>query len=424
MLDLKFICKFPERVKEVLRQRNLGQGPVEDLLSFNERRTAIICKVEELKRQRNEESKKIGELKRTGGDVSALVKAMGALRDQIKRLDEELAEIEEKLNRLLLEIPNLPHETVPVGQDAGDNRVERSWGEKPKFKYQPLSHDEIGVRLGILDFDRASKITGARFVLYKGLGARLERALINLMLELHTTEHGYLEILPPFIVNEASLIGTGQLPKFAGDLFKLEGLPYYLVPTAEVPVTNIFRGEVLEEKELPLSYTAYTPCFRSEAGSYGKDTKGLIRQHQFNKVELVKFTRPEESYSELEKLTTHAERILQLLELPYRVVSLCTGDLGFAAAKTYDLEVWLPAQDRYREISSCSNFEAFQARRGSIKFRRAGGGKLDYVHTLNGSGLAVGRTVVAILENYQQADGSVRIPKALQPYLRVGKIGF
>ncbi|MBI4042188.1 MAG: serine--tRNA ligase [Deltaproteobacteria bacterium] len=424
MLDLKFICKFPERVKEALRQRNLGPGPVDDMLSFNERRTAIIHEVEELKRQRNEESKKIGELKRRGEDVSALVKATGALGDQIKRLDENLAETDEKLNRLLLEIPNFPHETVPVGKDAGDNRVERSWGDKPKFKYQPLSHDEIGVRLGILDFDRASKITGARFVLYKGLGARLERALINFMLELHTAEHGYVELLPPFIVNEASLNATGQLPKFSGDLFKLEGLPYYLVPTAEVPVTNIFREEVLEEKELPLSYAAYTPCFRSEAGSYGKDTKGLIRQHQFNKVELVKFTKPEESYSELEKLTAHAERILQLLELPYRVVSLCTGDLGFASAKTYDLEVWLPAQNRHREISSCSNFEAFQARRGSIKFRRAGGRKLDYVHTLNGSGLAVGRTVVAILENHQQPDGSVRIPKALQSYFGAEKIGF
>jgi seryl-tRNA synthetase len=340
------------------------------------------------------------------------------LSQRIKALDDELAEIEKQLQEILLFIPNMPHESVVVGKDEKDNPVVKVWGEKPSFNFEPKPHWDIGEQLGILDFERAAKMTGARFTLYWGAGAELERALINFMLDMHTTKHGYTEVLPPFIVNSSSLIGTGQLPKFKNDLFKLEDWDYYLVPTAEVPVTNIHAGEILEEDELPKYYTAYTPCFRSEAGSYGKDTRGLIRQHQFNKVELVKIVKPEDSYSELESLLANAEAILQALGLHYRVVSLCTGDLGFAASKTYDIEVWLPGQDTYREISSCSNFEDFQARRADIRFRRKGKKKTELVHTLNGSGLAVGRTVVAILENYQQEDGSVVIPEALRPYMK------
>jgi seryl-tRNA synthetase len=342
---------------------------------------------------------------------------MRQVSQRIKELDGKLGEVEDEIHRSLLLIPNVPHESVPVGKDADDNPVVKRWGEISQFSFTPKHHWELGESLGILDFERAAKITGARFTLYWGLGARLERALINFMLDLHTTKHGYLEVLPPFMVNSSAMTGTGQLPKFKEDLFKLEDWDYYLVPTAEVPVTNIFMNEILEEKDLPLCYTAYTPCFRSEAGSYGKDTRGLIRQHQFNKVELVKFTTPEHSYDELESLLLDAEEVLQKLELPYQVVTLCTGDLGFSAAKTYDIEVWIPGQQTFREISSCSNFGDFQARRANIRYRPKGKKKIAYPYTLNGSGLAVGRTLVAIIENWQQEDGSVVIPPPLRNYM-------
>jgi len=362
-------------------------------------------------------SEQIASLKKNGADASALILQMKQVSADIKQKEKEIAGFIEELEPLLMVIPNMPHESVVVGSDETDNPVVRSWGEKRGFEFEPLAHWDIGEKLGILDFPRAAKIAGARFALYKGSGARLERALINFMLDIHTKEHGYTEILPPFMVNVASMTGTGQLPKFEEDLFKIQGWDYYLIPTAEVPVTNIHREEILQEEDLPIFYVSYTPCFRSEAGSHGKDTRGLIRQHQFNKVEMVKFTRPEDSYEELEKLTRNAEEILRRLELPYRVVSLCTGDLGFSSAKTYDLEVWLPGQGLYREISSCSDFENFQARRAKIRFKRKGARGTELVHTLNGSGLAVGRTVVAVLENYQQADGRVAIPEALKPYM-------
>jgi len=337
--------------------------------------------------------------------------------DRIKALDEELKKTDEELDAIVMTIPNIPHASVVCGKGSEDNPVVRTWGEKPAFAFTPKPHWEIGEALNILDFARGAKITGARFTLYRGLGARLERAIFNFMLDLHTAEHGYTEVLTPFMVNRQSMTGTGQLPKFEEDLFRIDKVDYFLIPTAEVPVTNIHREEILAEKELPIRYVAYSPCFRAEAGTYGKDTRGLIRQHQFNKVELVKFTRPEDSYEELEKLTLNAEEVLKRLKIPYRVVSLCTADLGFSSAKTYDLEAWLPGQDAYREISSCSNFEDFQARRASIRFRRNEGGKVEFVHTLNGSGLAVGRTLVAILENYQLHDGSIVIPEALRPYM-------
>jgi seryl-tRNA synthetase len=356
-------------------------------------------------------------MKRDNEDPSEIIAEMKTVSQKIKSLDEGLSRQEQTLHAILMGLPNLPHPSVPVGKDSEDNPVIRKVGEPPTFDFDPLPHWEIGEKLGILDFERAAKIAGARFALYVDRGARLERALINFMLDIQTKEHGYLEVLPPFMTNRASTTATGQLPKFEQDLFKLEGWDYYLVPTAEIPVTNIHQGEILDEEELPKLYAAYTPCFRSEAGSYGKDTRGLIRQHQFNKVELVKFTVPETSQEELETLLQDAETILKRLELPYQVVELCTGDLGFAAAKTYDIEVWMPGQQKYREISSCSNFEDFQARRGSIRFRRKGKKGTELVHTLNGSGLAVGRTVVAILENFQQEDGSVIIPEALRPYM-------
>jgi seryl-tRNA synthetase len=370
-----------------------------------------------MRHQRNRVNEKIAAMKKRGDDASAVIKEMKQVSSNIKDKEKDLSGFVDELNELLMVIPNLPHESVAIGKDEKDNPVIREWGKIQEMDFEPLSHWEIGERLGILDFARAAKLAGARFALYRGLGAKLERALINFMLDIHTKEHGYIEVLPPFMVNSASMTGTGQLPKFKEDLFKIEGWDYYLIPTAEVPVTNIHRDEILPEEELPIYYVAYTPCFRSEAGSYGKDTRGLIRQHQFNKVELVKFTRPEASYNELEKLTLNAEEILKRLELPYRVVSLCTGDLGFSAAKTYDLEVWLPGQNLYREISSCSNFVDFQARRAGIRFKRKGGSGTELVHTLNGSGLAVGRTLVAIIENYQQADGSVTIPEALRAYM-------
>jgi seryl-tRNA synthetase len=362
-------------------------------------------------------SDEVSKRKREGTDASELISEMKKVSQETKDLDRVVEEKERALQDFLLVIPNLPHPSVPKGTDSSENEEVRRWGEIPKFDFEPKPHWDIGEELGILDFKNGAKIAGARFTLYWDLGAKLERALINFMLDLHTREHGYREVLPPFMVNRATMTGTGQLPKFEEELFKIEGLEYFLIPTAEVPVTNIHQDEVLEESVLPLYYAAYTPCFRKEAGSYGKDTRGLIRQHQFNKVELVKFSKPESSYEELEKLLSNAEEVLKRLKLPYRVVTLCTGDLGFSASKTYDIEVWLPGQNTFKEISSCSNFEDFQARRAKIRYRVSGKSRTEYVHTLNGSGLAVGRTLVAILENYQQADGSVIIPEVLRPYL-------
>jgi seryl-tRNA synthetase len=416
MLDLKFIRTNLDRVKEMLKNR----GQDLDLSLFDtidKQRRELLGGLEPLRHRRNRVSEEIATMKKRGDDASQIISEMKRVASEIKEREKELSEIEGQLNPVLMVIPNMPHESVVIGEDEDDNLLVRTWGEISDKPFEPLSHWDLGEKLGIFDFSRASKIAGARFVLYRGAGALLERALINFMLDIHTKEHGYTEILPPFMVNSACLTGTGNLPKFKDDLFKMEGWDYYLIPTAEVPLTNIHREEILEEEALPLYYTAYTPCFRSEAGSYGKDTRGLIRQHQFNKVELVKLSHPETSYDELEKMTRDAEEILKRLKLPYRVVSLCTADLGFAAAKTYDLEVWLPGQGLYREISSCSNCEDFQARRAEIRFKKKGSGGTQLVHTLNGSGLAVGRTLVAILENYQQEDGSVVIPEALKPYM-------
>lgn len=416
MLDIKFIRQEPEKVARGLARRGLEAG-LERFLQLDGRRRSILVEAEALKNKRNQVSAEIARLKKKGEDAEELIVAMREVSDRIKELDAELRAVEEELEQELLRIPNIPHETVPDGQSDADNKTVRHWGDIPRFDFEPRPHWEIGERLGIIDFERGSKVAGARFVFYRGAGARLERALINFMLDLHTIKHGYTEIFPPYLVNSASMIGTGQLPKFAQDMFHVEGTDYYLIPTAEVPVTNLYRGEILNGEELPIYHVAYSACFRAEAGAAGRDTRGLIRQHQFNKVELVKFTRPEESYEELEKLTRDAEEVLQLLGLPYRVVVLCAGDLGFSAAKTYDLEVWLPSAGTYREISSCSNFEDFQARRADIRFRPSPNEKPRYVHTLNGSGVAVGRTVAAILENYQQEDGSVIIPKALRHYM-------
>ncbi|MFQ5442320.1 MAG: serine--tRNA ligase [Thermodesulfobacteriota bacterium] len=415
MLDIKLLRDDPAGVEARLATRGAGAG-LTGFKALDEKRRGLLKEVESLKEKRNSVSMEIGRLKKEKKDAAGLVKEMQGVSERIKELDEEVKSSEAELKGFLLDIPNLPHASVPVGKDETENAPVRSWGEPREFTFNPVEHTDIGEALGILDFKRAGKIAGARFSLLKGEGARLERALINFMLDLHTKEQDYTEVLPPFMANSASLTGTGQLPKFADDLFKIEGWDHYLIPTAEVPVTNMHAEEILDEATLPVSYTAYTPCFRKEAGSYGKDVKGLIRQHQFNKVELVKFAAPETSYDELEKLTTDAEEVLKRLGLPYRVVSLCTGDLGFSAAKTYDLEVWLPGQATYREISSCSNFEAFQARRANIRYR-PGGGKPRFVHTLNGSGLAVGRTLVAILENYQEEDGSVIVPEALRHYM-------
>jgi seryl-tRNA synthetase len=416
MLEIKFVRQNLELVQEALRKRGQGDD-LKEFLHHDSERRAILLEVEALKHRRNTVSERIAEMRRDKQDASDLIAEMKAVSEQIKSLDEQLSQHEQGLRSILMGLPNLPHPSVPVGEDAEANVIIKKVGEPPSFDFQPLPHWEIGEKLGILDFERAAKIAGTRFALYLGYGARLERALINFMLDVQTKERGYLEVLPPFMANRASTTATGQLPKFEEDLFKLEGWDYYLIPTAEVPVTNIHQGEILDEGELPKRYAAYTPCFRSEAGSYGKDTRGLIRQHQFNKVELVKFTTPETSYEELESLLSDAEIILQRLGLPYQVVVLCTGDLGFSAAKTYDIEVWVPGQQKYREISSCSNFEDFQARRGNIRFKRKGKKGTTLVHTLNGSGIAVGRTVVAILENFQQEDGSVIIPEALRPYM-------
>ncbi len=417
MLDLRFIRENSDLVKNRLALRG-GEYPIDRILELDRRRREILKELEALRAKRNELSQAVGQAKRQGREAPELVAQVKEMAGRMKTLEEELARVEKELRDSLLSIPNLPHDSVPPGNDEEDNQVVKRWGDIQPPDFQPKPHWEIGEALGILDFERAAKITGSRFVVYKGAGARLERALINFMLDLHITRHGYREILPPFIVNADSMRGTGQLPKFAEDLFKLEGWDYYLVPTAEVPVTNLHREEILPEEALPLYYTAYTPCFRAEAGSHGRDVRGIVRQHQFNKVELVKFAHPDHSYEELESLLLDAEEVLQLLGLPYRVVILCTGDLGFAASKTYDIEVWLPGQNRFCEISSCSNFEDFQARRANIRFRPSNKkGKPQFVHTLNGSGLAVGRTVVAILENYQQADGSVIVPEALRPYM-------
>ena len=416
MLEIKFVRQNLEKIETSLANR----GETADLETFKDsdaQRKSLLLEIENLRHRRNVVSEKIAAMKKNGEDADDLVIEMREVGGRIKTLELHLTENEEKINQILFGLPNLPHTSVPIGKDSSENPVLKKTGTPPDFDFEPLPHWTLGENLKILDFETASKITGARFPLYLGAGAKLERALINFMLDIHTIEHGYKEILPPFIVNRDSMTNTGQLPKFEEDLFKLEGWDYFLVPTAEVPVTNIHKGEILNEEILPILYTAYTPCFRSEAGSYGKDTRGLIRQHQFNKVELVKFSRPETSYDELETLLNNAEKILKDLGLPYQVINLCTGDLGFSAAKTYDIEVWMPAQGVYREISSCSNFESFQARRANIRFKRKGKKGTELVHTLNGSGLAVGRTLAAILENFQQADGSVIIPQALRPHM-------
>jgi seryl-tRNA synthetase len=416
MLDLSFMRDNLQLVRHKMQQRG-ASVPLDEFEYLDTERRRLITETESLKHLRNVTNDEITALKKQKQDAGPKIGEMKEVSVRIKMLDEQLKVCDEKLRSIQLTIPNLPHVSVPLGADASDNTEARLVGERPRFEVEPKAHWELGSQLGILDFDRASKIAGARFAIYTGFGARLERALINFMLDIHTKEHHYQEILPPFMANSASLQGTGQLPKFAGDLFKIEGTDYWLIPTAEVPVTNIYAGEILEGEQLPIHMTAYTPCFRSEAGSYGKDTRGLIRQHQFNKVELVKLTTPESSYAELESLTSNAEEILKRLGLHYRVVTLCAGDLGFSSAKTYDIEVWLPGQNAYREISSCSNFEDFQARRANIRFRPNPKSKVEFVHTLNGSGLAVGRTWVAVVENYQQADGSIVIPPALRPYM-------
>jgi seryl-tRNA synthetase len=420
MLDLKLVRERTDEVKAGIRRRG-GEIDLSEFLALDEKRRTAQQEADDLRRKRNDVSEEIGRLKKTGQQADDKVAEMRAVGDSIAALEAVIREAEDAQRNILLIIPNLPHASVPDGRDETANVEVKRWSPEgagpPKFSFEPKPHWDLAEYLDIIDFDRAAKITGARFALYKGMGARLERALINFMLDLHTTEHGYLEVLPPFMVNRASMTATGQLPKFEEELFKVENGTYFLIPTAEVPVTNIHRDEILPDEDLTLRYTAYTPCFRREAGSYGKDTRGLIRQHQFNKVELVKFARPQESYQELEALLADAEDVLKRLRLPYRVITLCTGDMGFSAAKTYDIEAWLPAQDRYREISSCSNFEDFQARRGNIRYKPKGSKKTEFVHTLNGSGLAVGRTVVAILENYQQLDGTVIIPDALRPYL-------
>lgn len=420
MLDLKFILQNKEAVQDALAKRGMALEDLNEIQRLADQKNALQAEHDRLRNEQNQASQEIQNLKKEGKDATEILEKMKTVSTRLKEISPVSEEIGEKLSGLLLHLPNIPDESVPVGKDESTNEEIRTWGDKPAFDFEAKAHWDIGEDLGILDFDRGAKITGSRFTLYRNQGARLERALINFMLDIQTKENGYEEVLPPFLVNADSLRGTGQLPKFESDLFKTTD-GYYLVPTAEVPVTNIYRDEILKQEDLPISLTAYTPCFRSEAGSYGKDVRGLIRQHQFNKVELVKFSHPDHSYDELEKLTSHAESILQKLKLPYRVVSLSTGDLGFSAAKTYDLEVWLPGQNCYREISSCSNFLDFQARRAKIRFKDDKG-KNRLVHTLNGSALAVGRTLLAILENYQQADGSVLIPEALQSLMGTDRI--
>jgi len=423
MLDAKVLREQLDRVKERIGSRG-ATIDWEELTAVDRRRREILVETEKLKEKKNRLSGEIGKLKKSGGDASALMAENEGLSEAIRKQEEPLRQIEKRFEDLMLVIPNLPHESVPKGSDARDNPEVRRWGDPPKFDFKPKNHWEIGEELGILDFARAAKIAGARFVLYQGQGAHLERALINFMLDLHTEQRGYKETIPPFLVNRDSVIGTAQLPKFEADLFRIPDPELFLVPTGEVPLTNIHRGEILSGEDLPLYYVAYTPCFRREAGSYGQDVRGLIRLHQFNKVELVKLTEPKNSYQELEKMVQDAEEVLRQLQIPYRIVELCAGDLGFAAAKTYDLEVWLPGQGTYREISSCSNCEDFQARRAGIRYRSDKKGRPAFVHTLNGSGLAVGRTLVAVLENYQQMDGSVTVPEVLRPYMRgINQIG-
>lgn len=416
MLDLRWIRNHPDELREGMRRRG-ADVPVDELIQLDQSWREKLSLLERLKAERNEASEAIGLAKRQGKDASEAIERMKEVAGRIKELEQEVSGMEARIKELLLYIPNIPHESVPYGKSDADNVEVRRVGEPRQFDFEPKPHWELGVSLDVIDFERAGKVTGARFSFLKGMGARLERALIQFMLDLHTDEHGYTELWPPFMANAGSMTGTGQLPKFAEDMFRVQGTEYFLIPTAEVPVTNYRREEIIDGASLPLYYTAYSPCFRAEAGAHGRDTRGLIRQHQFDKVELVKLVRPETSYDELESLVQHAESVLQRLELPYRVSLLCTGDLTFSSAKTYDLEVWMPSYGRYVEISSCSNFEDFQARRAEIRFRREPGAKAEYVHTLNGSGLAVGRTLAAILENYQEADGSVRIPEALVPYM-------
>ncbi len=419
MLDIKFVREKTDKVIDALKKRRENTEILDTFLKIEREKRDVLRVVEDQRQRRNQLSQEIGKLKKEGKDASGILEEAKRISDQITKKQETLRELEHQSMQELLLIPNNPHESVPIGIDETENKELRTWGIKPEFSFTPKNHWDIGESLGILDFERAGKVAGSRFVINKGAGARLERALMNFMLNLHTKEHGYTEVFPPILVNRESMTGTGQLPKFEEDLFKLEedSKGFLLIPTAEVPVTNIHREEILNEDDLPIFYTAYTPCFRREAGSYGKDTRGLIRQHQFNKVELVKFVKPENSYEELESLTVNAEEVLKRLGLHYRVVSLCTGDLGFSAAKTYDIEVWFPAQGKYREISSCSNFEDFQSRRAGIRFKRHGKKGTEFVHTLNGSGLAIGRTLAAILENFQQEDGSVIIPEALRHHM-------
>jgi seryl-tRNA synthetase len=416
MLDVKLLREDLARVKERIATRG-AEIEWDEFVSLDRERRDALANLERLKEKKNRLSGEIGKMKKAGGNAALLMQEVEKVSEAIQAGEEPLASTEARFEKFMFTVPNLPESSVPVGRSAADNKEVRRWGDPPKFHFEPKNHWDIGEELGILDFARAAKIAGARFALYKGAGAQLERALINFMLDLHTRKHGYREILPPFLVNRDAMTGTGQLPKFEEDLFRISEPEFFLIPTAEVPVTNIHREEMLEPEQLPIRYVAYTPCFRREAGSYGQDVRGLIRQHQFNKVELVKFTEPELSYAELEKLVNDAEAVLQSLKLPYRVIELCTGDLGFAAAKTYDLEVWLPGQSAFREISSCSNFEDFQARRAQIRYRKEKKGKPIFVHTLNGSGLAVGRTLVAVLENYQQKDGSVVVPDELRSYM-------
>jgi seryl-tRNA synthetase len=416
MLEIAFVREKIDLVREKLASR-AGSYDLGPFLDLDSERRRLLRDSEGLKQRKNLASEEVARLKREGGDASALIAEMREVGDRIREFDDRLKIVDEQVSGFLMTVPNLPHGSVPIGVDASGNTVARTWGDRPPFDYAPRAHWEIGAGLGILDFERAAKISGSRFAVLTGKGARLERALINFMLDVHTRENGYREVLPPFLVNAKALTGTGQLPKFKSDLFWIEGADLGLIPTAEVPVTNLHASEFLDERNLPIRYVAWTPCFRSEAGSYGKDVRGLIRQHQFNKVELVAFSRPESSYDELERLTRNACGILERLGLHHRVVTLCTGDMGFSAAKTYDIEVWLPSEETFREISSCSNCEAFQARRAQIRFKREGKGKTEYVHTLNGSGLAVGRTLIAVLENYQRRDGSVAVPEALRPYM-------
>ena len=421
MLDIKRIRQNPEEVKAAVERRG-KKTRIDELLSEDEKRRQILADAEAKKAKKNEVSKKIPAMKKAGEDTASIFEEMKKLGDEIKKDDDKLAQIDATIKEILLSIPNTPNPDIPDGLSDADNVEVKKFMEPTKFEYEPKAHWDIGTDLDIIDPETAASVTGARFTFYKGLGARLERAVYNFMLDVHTEESGYTEVFPPYIVHERSMYGTGQLPKFAEDMFKIEGMPYYLIPTAEVPVTNMYREKILDGSKLPIKHCAYTACFRAEAGSAGRDTRGLIRQHQFNKVELVKFVRPETSYDELEKLLSDAEKIIQKLEIPYHVVTLCAGVIGFSSAKTYDIEVWMPSYNRYVEISSCSNFEDFQARRANIKFRDGATGKAEYVHTLNGSGLAVGRTVAAILENYQQPDGSVKVPKVLIPYMHTDVI--